>query len=284
MEMFYVYCIVNKLMDDKEFNDFCDSQKSNGNILFITRDLYSNKTIIGSKVKDIKLNNPEDVLIYVLRPRKYYKAYININESDNKNIDIITDFIKFYYSACFIAITDEYIYFNIKDQNKFKTVINNNIENIEYKDNNIKDDTEDTGDIKVIVHPVYKQKVFNIRSDTRNIYDLTIKSKSNNKNISIIDILNAINLEGVSSIFKFKQFDIDYNTFFKIRTTDSHIKDKINNEFIVKSQNQDYKFVIDRIERIQINKHVYNKQKRNNQRNQKFNNRRQHYYQPTFKY
>lgn len=285
--MFYVYCVVNKTMNDEEFEDFCRFQKSNDNILFITRDLYSNKTIIGSKVKNIKLNILDNENVYVLRPRKYYKAYINILESNCRNIDIITDFIKLYYSACFIGTTGDYIYFNIKEQDKFKAVINNNIDFIEYKEDDIKDDTEKTGDIKIIVHPVYKQKHFDIKSDTRNIYDLTIKSKANNKNISITDILNTINLDGVSSIFKFKQFDIDYNSFFKIRTTDSHIYDKINNEFIVKSGNQDYKFVIDRIENIRINKNIYNKQKRqnkNNQRYQRFNNRRHYYYQPTFKY
>lgn len=283
MEMFYIYCIVNKKMNDKEFDDFCNSQKSNDNILFITRDLFSNKTIIGSKVKNIKLRNSENETFYALKPRRYYKAYINLLETGNKNIDTIIDFIKLYYSACFIGITDDYVYFNIRDQDKFKAVINNNIENIEYNETE-KDDTEETGDIKVIVHPIYKQKHFDINSDTKNIYDLTIKSKSKNKNILITDILNTLNLEGVSSIFRFKQFDIDYNTFYKIRTTDAHIKDKINNEFIVSSQNIDYKFVIDRIERIQINTHKYNKRNNYYQRNQKFNNRRYRYYQPTFKY
>ena len=133
-----VYCIVNKKFTDQEYSDFENSQEivTNPDILFVTKAKITDKVLIG--VKQDK-NFFTDKYIYV--QRKYYKACIE-NKYKSEELYKIKEYLEKRYSFSYFAITKDYVYFNIKYQQDFRDLVDNQdkdivIDNISFKINTL---------------------------------------------------------------------------------------------------------------------------------------------------
>lgn len=285
MEKFYVYCLVNKMLNDEEYNDFVKMLESqqNENIIFITRAILSNKILIGVKNKNspILKNDQED---YIFVSRKYFKAFVEIEKFNNKEIEEIQTFIKFKYSPAFVVNKNKRIYFNIKDRFVFREIINKKDEqiNIKNQQNNV--------ECNFLITPIYKQRKHNETNNVQKvenkstklhiikpnkqfvnpiIYDVIVKSKSKNQNITINNIIESLQFQDIISISKINVFDYEFNTFFKIRTTDQNVLNKQPKKFIVTVNNNQINFFIDKIQKIEKFK-TNNKSYKNKQYYQRF--------------
>lgn len=275
MEKFYVYCLVNKIPNNEEYDGFIKMIESEQNeeIIFITRANMSNKILIGVKNKNSQIlkDNQEDKYVFV--PRKYFKAYVNIENLNETEINEVQDFIKFKYSPAFIVIKDKKIYFNVKDSFVFEEIIYKKDEAISL------DNKQKEVNCKFYITPIYKQKQNRINQRKLNIvrpkkhfvnpvfYDVIVKSKSKNQNITIDKVVESLRFQDIISISKISVFDYEFNTFYKIRTTDSDVFNKQPTKFTVDVNNNKITFFVDRIQKIEK---YTNRQNNRQYRYQKF--------------
>ena len=93
---FYVYCVVQPVVSDEVYEKFINSDavKKNNKIIFITRDRFSNKILIGISER----NKPKfEEFNFVIVPRHYHKATIDIS---NLDFNAIKDFIIVKFCVC----------------------------------------------------------------------------------------------------------------------------------------------------------------------------------------
>ena len=125
MTSYKVYCIVNKKFTDQEYSDFENSQEivTNPDVLFITRSKMTNKNFFIDK--------------YICVQRKYYKACIE-NKYKSEELYKIKEYLDKRYSFSYFAITKDYVYFNIRYQQDFRKLIDDQdkdivVDNISFK-------------------------------------------------------------------------------------------------------------------------------------------------------
>lgn len=134
MNSYKVYCVVNKKFTDEEYSYFENSQEivTNPDILFVTRAKITGKVLIG-----VQQNKNFSIDKYICVQRKYYKACIkNIYKSEE--LYKIKEYLDKRYSISYFAITKDYVYFNIKQQQDFRNLIDNQdkdiiIDNLSFK-------------------------------------------------------------------------------------------------------------------------------------------------------
>lgn len=138
MMSYKVYCIVNKKFTDQEYSDFENSQEivTNPDILFVTKAKISDKVLIGVK-QDKNFFTDK----YICVQRKYYKACIE-NKYKSEELYKIKEYLEKRYSFSYFAITKDYVYFNIKYQQDFRDLVDNQdkdivIDNISFKINTL---------------------------------------------------------------------------------------------------------------------------------------------------
>lgn len=275
MEKFYVYCLVNKILNSEEYDDFVKMIKSEQNeeIIFIARANMSNKILIGVKNKNSQIlkDNQQDKYVFV--PRKYFKAYVNVESLTDVEINEVQDFIKFKYSPAFTVVKNKKIYFNVKDRFVFEELINKKDEVVSL------DNKQKEVDCKFYITPIYRQKQNGDKQRKLSIirpkkhfvnpvfYDVIVKSKSKNQNITIDKVVESLQFQDIISISKISVFDYEFNTFYKIRTTDSDVFNKQSTKFTVDVNNNKITFFVDRIQKIEK---YTNRQNNRQYRYQKF--------------
>jgi hypothetical protein len=129
--VYFVYCVMNKDYDTELESHIKSNIK---NILFITKHELSNKIIFGVEKKsrfNLEYNNEK----LVIKPYKFFKAFVKINIDDKETIK---DFIIKTYNSCYVGFNDkmDMVYFNIKDPKLFHNVVENkekfNFNNVSY--------------------------------------------------------------------------------------------------------------------------------------------------------
>lgn len=245
---FYVYCVVQPVVSDEVYEKFINSDdvKKNNKIIFITRDRFSNKILIGIseriKPKFEKFN-------FVIVPRHYHKATIDIS---NLDFNAIKDFIIVKFNASFIAIKNNICYFNIKDKVIYKSIID-------------KSDIYKFNDQPLEIQTVHSEKK---EFKPHTVYEFIIKSYANYEDYDMTDIIQSLGMQNVITISRISTVDYKYRSFYRIKTTDKEVIDfiKENHKFeITTSNNKKIVFDLHYMHKdIKINKNNrnYNKTKK----------------------
>ena len=167
MNKYSVYCVVNTIPTDEEYKSICDDLSTNPNVKFVTRAKGSNKVLIGVGFKQTFYIGTSK---YKCVQRKYYKAYIQ-NNYEPEEIEVIKEYIDKEFDSSYFAATDDYIYFCIRDQKKFREIA---------------DKETETG---------YKGIVFKIiplyNKNSRILYTIQVDTR-NDDSVSITDVRNSL--------------------------------------------------------------------------------------------
>ncbi len=204
MNRYNVFCVVNCIPSDEEYKEIEDKLVKNTYVKFITRAKGSNKVLIGvNRKKSFYINDSK----YVCKQRKYYKCYIE-NTFNTEEINKIKEYIDSEYDASYIAVTDGFIYFSIRDQKKFREIADKIFE-VEYQN------------IKFKIHSIYNK-------NTKIMYTIQINT-GNDENITIEDVKKSLssfcNVRYRYTIKRLREGEME--KVFVFTSIDENVRDKL---------------------------------------------------------